>query len=44
MIARKLAHLAGEMHAAIGQQDFRFADATGIENDLAGRRIAGVVS
>src|SRR5580698_4065302 len=43
MIARQLTHLAGEMHAAIGQQDFRFADAAGIENDLAGRRIAGVV-
>src|ERR1700731_3405018 len=43
MIARELAHLAGETHAAIGQQDFRFADAAGIENDLAGRRIAGVV-
>src|ERR1700722_7931082 len=43
MIARELAHLAGEMHAAIGQQDFGFADTTGIENDLAGRWIAGVV-
>src|ERR1700735_1323826 len=43
MIARQLTHLAGEMHAAIGQQDFRFADAAGVENDLAGRRIAGVV-
>src|ERR1700722_19206356 len=43
MIAGQLTHLAGEMHAAIGQQDFRFADAAGVENDLAGRRIAGVV-
>src|SRR3979411_800084 len=43
MIAGELAHLAGEMHAAIGQQDFGFADAAGIKNDLAGRGIAGVV-
>src|ERR1700676_5266889 len=43
MIACELAHLAGEMHAAIGQQDFSFADAAGIENDLARRWIAGVV-
>src|SRR6202521_4614289 len=43
MIARELAHLAGEMHTAISQQDFSFADAAGIENDLAGRWIAGVV-
>src|ERR1700689_3825817 len=43
MIARELTHLAGEMHAAIGQQDFRFANAAGIKNDLAGRRVAGVV-
>src|SRR5579863_6778262 len=43
VIAGKLAHLAGEVHAAIGQQNFRFADATGIKNDLARRGIAGVV-
>src|SRR6267378_7385257 len=43
MIAGELAHLAGEMDAAIGQQDFGFADAAGIKNDLAGRGIAGVV-
>ncbi len=29
MVARKLAHLAGEMHPAIGQQNFGFADAPG---------------
>jgi hypothetical protein len=28
------------MHAAVGQQDFGFTDAAGIEDDLAGRRIA----
>ena len=43
MIAGELAHLAGEMHAAIGEQDFGLADAAGIEDDLAGRGIAGVV-
>ena len=43
MIACKLAHLAGETDAAIGQQDFGLADATGIKDDLAGRGIAGVV-
>src|SRR5829696_5948637 len=43
MIAGELAHLAREVHAAIGQQDFGFADAAGIKNDLAGRGIAGVV-
>src|SRR6187431_656842 len=31
------------MHAAIGQQDLGLADAAGIEDDLARRRIAGVV-
>src|ERR1700716_4605452 len=43
MIARELAHLAGEVHAAIGQQDFGFTDAAGIKDDLSGRGIAGVV-
>src|SRR5260370_23684483 len=43
MIAGKLSHLARKMHAAIGQQNFGFADAAGIEDDLAGRGIAGVV-
>src|SRR5262249_28027100 len=31
------------MHAAIGKQDFGFADTAGIKDDLAGRGIAGVV-
>src|ERR1700682_204551 len=43
MVAGELSHLARKMHAAIGQQDFGFADAAGIENDLARRGIAGVV-
>ena len=43
MIAGELAHLARKMHAAIGEQNFGLADAAGIKNDLAGRRIAGVV-
>src|SRR4030081_1975110 len=43
MVAGELAHLAGEMHAAIGEQNLGFADAAGIEDDLAGRGIAGVV-
>ncbi len=43
MVAGELAHLAGEMHAAIGEQDLGLADAAGIEDDLARRRIAGVV-
>src|SRR6185437_7545359 len=43
MVARELPHLAGEVHAAIGQQDFGFADAAGIKNDLARRGITGVV-
>src|SRR6202035_879362 len=43
MIAGELAHLAGEVDAAIGQKDFGLADAAGIEDDLAGRGIAGVV-
>src|SRR5512143_3320623 len=43
MVAGKLADLAREMHAAIGQQDLRLADAAGIEDDLAGRGIARVV-
>ena len=43
MIAGQLPHLAGEMHPAIGQQDFGFADAAGIEDDLTRRGIARVV-
>src|SRR5271156_5216234 len=43
MIARQLADLRGEAHAAIGEQNLGLADAAGIENDLARRGIAGVV-
>ena len=43
MIARELAHLAGEVHAAIGQQNLGFADAAWIKDDLARRGVAGVV-
>src|SRR5690349_14474971 len=43
VIAGELAHLAREMHAAIGQQDFGLADTAGIKDDLAGCGIAGVV-
>src|SRR5437763_12559388 len=43
MVAGELAHLAGEVHTAIGKKNFGFADAAGIKNDLAGRGIAGVV-
>src|SRR6185369_5612713 len=43
VVAGELAHLAREMQAAIGQQDFGFADAAGIKDNLAGRGIAGVV-
>src|SRR5215469_16040463 len=43
VIAGELAHLACEMHAAIGEQDFSFADAAGIKNDLPGRGVAGMV-
>src|SRR5215470_16438185 len=43
MVAGELPHLACKMHAAIGEQDLGLADAAGIKDDLAGRRIAGVV-
>src|SRR4029077_4176109 len=43
MIAGELAHLAREMHAAIGEQDLGFADAAGIKDDLAGRAIACII-
>src|SRR6202030_1254427 len=43
MISGELADLAGEVHAAIGEQNLGLADAAGIEDDLARRRIAGVV-
>src|SRR5215510_9065982 len=43
MVAGELAHLAREMHAAIGEQDLGLADAAGIKDDLARRRIARMV-
>jgi hypothetical protein len=43
VIAGQLAHLAGKMHPAIGQQNFGLADAAGIKDHMARRRIAGVV-
>ena len=43
MVAGELAHLAGEVHAAIGEQDLGLADTARVEDDLARRRIAGVV-
>src|SRR5205807_9077098 len=43
VVAGELAHLAGEMDAAIGQQNLGLADAAGIEDDLAGRGIARMV-
>jgi hypothetical protein len=43
VVAGKLAHLAGEMDAAIGQQDFGFADAARIRDDLPWGRVARMV-
>ena len=43
MIAGELTHLAGEMDPTIGEQNLGLADATGIEDDLAGRGVARVV-
>src|SRR6516162_11657774 len=43
MSARAVGDRARKMNAAIGQENFGLADAAGIENDLAGCRIAGVV-
>lgn len=40
MVAGKLAHLAGKVDAAIGKQDFGFAEAAGIKDELSGRRVA----
>src|SRR5688572_14655154 len=40
MVAGKLSSLAAEIDRAVGEQDFRLADAAGVEDDLAGRRIA----
>src|SRR5947209_18137529 len=43
MISRKLSHLAGKVHAAIGEENLGLADPARIEDDLPRRRIAGVV-
>src|SRR6185312_14722202 len=43
MVAGELAELAGEMDAAIGEQDLRLADAAGIEDHLARRGVGGVI-
>src|SRR5262245_20690531 len=43
VIAGQLADLAGEARAAVGEQDLRLADAAGIEEELAGGRVARVV-
>src|SRR4029077_18991435 len=43
MISGELPDLAGEAHAAIGQQDFGLADAARIQDDFTRRRIAGLV-
>src|SRR6266567_8092047 len=41
MVARQLARLAGEANRPIGDQDLGLADPAGIEQHLAGRRVAG---
>src|SRR6202521_2419630 len=43
VVAGQLSHLACEDGRAVAKQDFRFADAAGIEQQLPRRRIAGVV-
>src|SRR5262249_10493565 len=40
MIAGELSDLAGETDAAIGEQDLRLAEATRVQQKLAGQRIA----
>jgi hypothetical protein len=40
MVAGELSDLAGEADAAIGEQDLGLADAAGVEEELARRRIA----
>ena len=41
MTAGELPHLAGETDAAIGEEKLGFADAARIEQELAGRGVAG---
>ena len=43
MIARQLAELAGEATCAIREQQLSLAIAAGIPEQLAGRRVAGMV-
>src|SRR6185437_7106192 len=43
VVARKRSRLRREAHIAVGQQELRLADAARIEDDLARRRVAGVV-
>src|SRR6185312_15404616 len=43
MVAGELAELAGEMDAAIGEQDLGLADAAGIEDHLARRGVGGMI-
>src|SRR5262249_35357256 len=43
MVTRELADDAGEHAATVGEEDLGLAVAAGVEEDLAGRRMAGVV-
>src|SRR5262245_6749072 len=43
VVAGELADLAGEASAAVGKKDLGFAEAAGVEEDLAGGGMAGVV-
>jgi hypothetical protein len=40
VVAVELPGLAGETDRAVGEQDLGFADAAGVEKELAGRRVA----
>ena len=40
VVAGELPDLAGETDAAIGEQDLGLADATGVKEELTGRRVA----
>src|SRR5690348_7734116 len=43
MVAGELPDLAGETHAAIGEEDLGLADAAGVKDDLSRRRKARVI-
>lgn len=43
MVAGKLPHFAGKAGGSVGEQDFGFAVAAGVEEDFAGGGVAGVV-